>query len=200
MARLARRLHFVVAYPSLGHRPGAGTSSKHTRCPRRGLGPGGCRQTKGEFAMLTRCLPVNLPSASYDSPIDRLFNEMLSGLGGELAVPFQGVKAFPALNIWHDEHNVFVEAELPGFSMEQVDISLAGRELTLQARRETDSTVKGAEFIRRERASGTFGRTIRLPVNVDAQQVTAKLSDGVLMVTLPKAPEARSRKIAVNAG
>ena len=55
-------------------------------------------------------------------------------------------------------------------------------------------------YHRRERASGEFARTVRLPVEVDADQVQARLQDGVLLVTLPKAAAARPRRIKVNVG
>jgi len=112
-------------------------------------------------------------------------------------VPF-GPRAFPALNIWQDEQNVLVEAELPGFTMEQVEISLTGRDLTIQAQRSTDTT-EGDEktWLRRERSTGQFSRTVRLPVSVNSEEVCAKLADGVLTITLPKAAEAKARKITV---
>ncbi len=152
--------------------------------------------------MLTRRFPVSaatLPAfpafGDFDRMIDNLFNSAFEG--GEVPVPF-GPRAFPALNIWQDEQNVLVEAELPGFTMEQVEISLTGRDLTIQAQRSTDTT-EGDEktWLRRERSTGQFSRTVRLPVSVNSEEVCAKLADGVLTITLPKAAEAKARKITV---
>lgn len=156
-------------------------------------------------ACSTACVPAGSYAAGtqahgFSREIDRLFNEVLTGLGGEFVVPAALTKPFPALNICHDEHQIVVEAELPGFTMEQIDINLSGRDLTLRVQRETDSSTSNATFVSRERASGSFSRSVRLPVNVDPQAVSATLTDGVLTITLPKAPEAKPRKIAVNAG
>jgi HSP20 family protein len=134
------------------------------------------------------------------SHVDRLLNEAFRGVrgfGGEVPVPFATAKPFPAMNMWHDEGAFFVEAELPGFSMNDVEISLKGRELTLNATRKTETDSENAEFLRRERATGTFSRTVRLPVAVDAEKVSARLNSGVLTITLPKAAEVLPRKIAV---
>lgn len=143
---------------------------------------------------------ANVPMTDLSSHVDRLLNEAFRGFqsaGGEVPVPYGTAKPFPALNMWHDETAFHIEAELPGFSMNDVEINLKGRELTLNATRNTDSTVQNAEFLRRERASGTFSRTVRLPVGVDADKVSAKLTSGVLTITLPKAAEVLPRKINV---
>lgn len=144
-----------------------------------------------------------VPMTDLSSHVDRLLNEAFRGVGGvaafggEVPVPFGTAKPFPALNMWHDAGAFHVEAELPGFSMNDVEISLKGRELTLNATRRTETGADNAEFLRRERATGTFSRTVRLPVAVDADKVTARLSSGVLSITLPKAAEVLPRKIAV---
>jgi HSP20 family protein len=141
---------------------------------------------------------ANVPMTDLSSHVDRLLNEAFRGFaGGEVPVPYGTAKPFPALNMWHDESAFHIEAELPGFSMNDVEINLKGRELTLNATRNTDSTTQNAEFLRRERASGTFSRTVRLPVSVDADKVSAKLTSGVLTITLPKAAEVLPRKINV---
>ncbi|MBN8644093.1 MAG: Hsp20/alpha crystallin family protein [Planctomycetes bacterium] len=146
--------------------------------------------------MLARCIPAALPMTDLSHEVDRVFNEVFRGMEREFPMVAES-KPFPALNVWHDEKAFYVEAELPGFTMENIEISLVGPELTLTAARRIDSGEEGATFLRRERVSGSFSRTIRLPVIVDPEKVTAKLTNGVLTVSLPKAPEALPRKIAV---
>lgn len=146
--------------------------------------------------MLARCIPSALPMTDLSHEVDRVFNEVFRGMEREFPMVAES-KPFPALNVWHDEKAFYVEAELPGFTMENIEISLVGPELTLTAARRIDSGEEGATFLRRERVSGSFSRTIRLPVIVDPEKVTAKLTNGVLTVSLPKAPEALPRKIAV---
>jgi HSP20 family protein len=111
-------------------------------------------------------------------------------------------RAFPALNVWEDEQSLHVEAELPGFSMENLEITTLGNELTIAGSR-TEAAAEGATFHRRERATGgasEFKGTLRIGMPIDVEKVTAKLEQGVLTVTLPKAAVAKPRKIEVKAG
>lgn len=151
--------------------------------------------------MLTRCTPAAVPMTDLSAHVDRLLNEVFAGFTPETSTVFSPAKPFPALNLWHDEAAIYIEAELPGFTMDDIDISLIEKEITLTATRrieiEETPKMKGFEFIRRERAEGTFSRSVRLPVPVDPEKVTAKLVHGVLTVILPKAPEALPRRIAV---
>jgi len=106
--------------------------------------------------------------------------------------------AFPALNVWEDEQNLYAEAELPGFGMENLEVYVVGNELTIKGERPEEHLEKGA-YHRRERGTGTFNRTLQLPMQIDSNRVEATLKDGVLFVTLPKAAEARPRKVQVKA-
>ena len=104
--------------------------------------------------------------------------------------------AYPALNLWDDGDAFHAEAELPGFTIDDLDLSVAGAELRIRGRRESRSK-EGWAIHRRERPSGEFARTITFPAEIDADRVQAALKDGVLSITLPKAPSAKPRKIDV---
>jgi len=123
--------------------------------------------------------------------MDQIFREF-----AEDGTPFGG--PFPALNAWEDDHNFYVEAELPGFRIEDVELHVRGAELTLSGERKPQEK-PDVTYHRRERAHGRFHRTLELPVPIEADKVQATLSDGVLTVTLPKAEAARPRKIEVKA-
>lgn len=103
---------------------------------------------------------------------------------------------FPAVNLWENGDKIFVEAEVPGFSMDQVEVLVDGQELTIKGRHEVP-TEKDQVWHRRERVSGEFVRHVTLPLEVDAEKVEASLKDGVLMIVLPKHERARARKITV---
>jgi HSP20 family protein len=105
----------------------------------------------------------------------------------------------PAMNVRADHDKVTVTAELPGVSLEDVDVSVVGRRLTLRGERRTSEPAAGGRYHRRERESGRFGRAVTLPYPVEVNAVTAALKDGVLTVTLPRAETDRPRKIAVQA-
>lgn len=102
----------------------------------------------------------------------------------------------PTLNLWDDGERFHAEAELPGFKIEEVELSVAGAQFEIRGRR-TFEPKKGWTVHRHERASGEFARTVTFPAEIDAANVQAVLKDGVLSVTLPKAPSAKPRKIEV---
>ena len=122
----------------------------------------------------------------WNQQMDQLWN-------GALAAPSA---AYPALNLWDDGENFHAEAELPGFKIEDIDLAVAGCNLRIRGKRETPSEKHWAVH-RQERPSGEFSRTIAFPAEIDADRVQAALKDGVLRVTLPKAPTAKPRKIEV---
>ena len=106
--------------------------------------------------------------------------------------------AFPAVNAWEDADNVYVEAELPGLKLDDIELFVVGDELTVKGeRRHVDE--EDVSYHRKERGTGCFSRVFRLPVGVDADKVEAALRDGVLTVTMPKAAEAKPRKVEVKA-
>ncbi len=103
---------------------------------------------------------------------------------------------YPAINVWDDGESFRAEAELPGFKIEDVELVVAGSQLQIRSRR-TFELREGWTVHRQERASGEFSRTATFPAEIDADKVQAALKDGVLSVTLPKAPSAKPRKIEV---
>ena len=138
---------------------------------------------------------------------DRLWTSLTAAppLHGWQAGPAEREGLFPAANVGESDEAIVVEAELPGLDASDVDISVAGEELVLRGSRagRSESPAGNGEkaspvtWHRRERGSGEFERRIELPVPVDAARVEARLLDGVLTVTCPKAPQAQPRKVAV---
>jgi HSP20 family protein len=127
------------------------------------------------------------PFRMLRTAMDRLMEE----------APFIAQRAtFPALNVWEDSEHLYVEAELPGLTAENIEASVVGRELTIKGRRSMELP-ENVTLHRRERGTGEFTRTLTLPIDVDAQQVRGALHDGVFTITLPKSPAAKSRKITV---
>ena len=108
--------------------------------------------------------------------------------------------SFPAMNVWTDEDSAIVTAELPGVSIEDVDISVERDTLTLRGRRQPEEVGEDAVYHRRERRFGGFQRTFRLSFQVAADKVEAELKNGLLSIILPRAEEDKPRKIAIKAG
>ena len=124
--------------------------------------------------------------------IDRLYDAFAATPKG---VARSGV--FPALNISEDADKIYVRAELPGITPEEIEITTHDRNLIIKGERKISKEAEKVSYHRREREAGTFRRIISLPTQVNASKVTAACKDGVLTVTLPKAVEAKPRKIEV---
>jgi HSP20 family protein len=104
---------------------------------------------------------------------------------------------FPAFNVWEDNDTVFVEAELPGLDLKDLEIYVTGgNQLTLKGERKPSVPEKGL-WHRQERVFGKFSRSLTLPYAVNADKVDAHFENGVLTVKLPKHESAKPRKIAV---
>lgn len=135
------------------------------------------------------------PLSRLHESMDRWVDSALSGLTSTDRPFFAGGR-FPALNIWEDERTLFVEAEVPGVTMDSIDVSILDGELTIRATR-SFTLPEGAAVIRQDRPTGEFVRAFTLPCAVDESAIDASLKDGVLTITLPKAAEVMPRKIAV---
>ncbi|MFO0937899.1 MAG: Hsp20/alpha crystallin family protein [Gemmataceae bacterium] len=132
-------------------------------------------------------------------PFRELWNEF-SRLSSDVNKTFSNRSdAFgPAMNVWTDEHHVYVESDLPGLDASKIDVTVTeGNRLSISGERSLP-TANNAVWVRQERPVGTFTREFELPVVVDADRVQAKYESGVLKLTLPKSEAAKPRKIAVS--
>ena len=146
--------------------------------------------------MILRRLDANGPVLRIRNDVDRLFNELVENVShGRVFAPF-GQRAFPALNVWEDDRTLYAEAELPGFKLDELEIYVSGDELTIKGERKDDAS-EDVTYHRRERGVGSFHRAVKLPVEVDAEKVEARLSNGALSMTLPKAQSVLPRKIEI---
>jgi HSP20 family protein len=115
------------------------------------------------------------------------------GPAGPSGVPV----AYPPVNVWDDDENIYLEAELPGIPLENLEITMTdGNRLTLKGQRKQAELSK-ATWHRLERSFGSFSRTLTLPVLVDSDRVEAHFELGDLRVKLPKSPKAKPRRIEV---
>jgi HSP20 family protein len=113
--------------------------------------------------------------------------------------PVEEVGWVPAIEMFEKEDQFIVKAELPGMKEEDIDVSVVGETLTIRGQRKAESEVKEDDYYCCERSYGSFSRSIALPSTVDAKKIEASYEDGVLEVSLPKAPEVKPQKVAVTA-
>ena len=132
---------------------------------------------------------------------ERLRGQMMRQLD-TMARSFEGrglsrTGVYPTLNISQDEQNLYIMAELPGMSAEELELTIENDNLTLRGEKKLPDTDQKVNYHRREREAGFFRRVISLPVRVDADQVTAQTQNGLLTITLPLAAEAKPRQISI---
>lgn len=107
--------------------------------------------------------------------------------------------ATPAFNLWADETGAVLTSELPGVSLEAIDITVTGKQVKVASSRKEEAAEGEQRHIRQERPQGQFARTFQMPFAVDAARVEATLANGVLAITLPRAESDKPRKIEVRA-
>lgn len=109
------------------------------------------------------------------------------------------VAAFPALDLWQDQGSLYVEAELPGMEIGDLEIYVTGgNQLSIRGERKPP-VVEGGTWHRQERGYGQFSRLLNLPCEVKTDAVEAHFKDGVLSITLPKSEAARPRRLQIKA-
>lgn len=107
--------------------------------------------------------------------------------------------SFPAINIWSDEENALITAEIPGISKDDLEITVTGDTLNINGTKRMEETPEDAQYHRRERSYGEFNRSIQLPYTVDVNKVKADFALGVLKVFLPRVEAEKPKKITVKA-
>ena len=136
---------------------------------------------------------------------DRLFERMLATplLTEPLPAPTlpavaeYGMEWAPALDLVETEKEFVIRLDLPGVHKENVDLKLLGELLTIVGRRDEVKEYRAGTALWRERETGKFIRTIRLPARADEKKVEAIYQDGILTVTLPKAEVPIGEKILI---
>ena len=103
----------------------------------------------------------------------------------------------PHLNITEDENNFYVRAELPGVDPDDIEITAQDNDLIINGERKIPPEGENVSYHRREREAGSFRRITSLPTHIDSSKVAAVCKNGLLTVTLPKAPTVKARQIDV---
>jgi len=129
--------------------------------------------------------------------MDRVWNDY-EGAWGVTRTPSQTLSAgmWPRFNVLDAGSNLLVTADVPGLSDKDLNVSLEDGVLTVSGERK-GLVPEGYTAHRRERSNVRFSRSLALPLKVDPEKAAASVKDGVLTITIAKAPEARPRQIAV---
>jgi HSP20 family protein len=146
----------------------------------------------------------NYPSMGWRHPfadlerMSRQVDRLTHGLLGQPGLGWRPASVFPAINLTEDTDKYYLRAELPGIKADALDIQAVGRNLTLSGERTIPSEGETVRYHRREREAGKFSRVIGLPGDIDTNKVDAKLTNGMLTVTIAKAEAAKPKQITIN--
>jgi len=129
--------------------------------------------------------------------MDRLWEDYF-GPGRKALRPME-MEWIPSVDVSETEDKVVVKAEVPGMDAKDIDISLSGDMLTIKGEKKAETEEKGENFHLLERSYGSFSRSLRLPVGVEAEKIEAAYKQGVLTITCPKKEEVKTKAIEIKA-
>jgi HSP20 family protein len=129
--------------------------------------------------------------------MDRMWQDWDADEPG-LSTQLSSSQAWPRVNVFDTGSALVLKADVPGVHEKDLQISINQGALSISGERKGDAP-EGYAVHRQERGAVNFSRAFSLPVPVDADKTTATVKDGVLTITLAKAPEAQPRKIGVQA-
>jgi HSP20 family protein len=138
--------------------------------------------------MRTRPENWNLANSLFQD-FDRLFNDV--------ATPTANVSTYPA-DLYETDEQVVFEMAVPGVKVEDLDISVEGRQLFVRGKLPTTEDTNRRYWVKAI-PTGEFTRTVTLPNGVNTDNVEANVQHGILRVALPKVAEAKVKKISINA-
>lgn len=142
-------------------------------------------------------MPVVTRTRSPLNEMNRLAREMDSLFGG---ISGSNDLWSPPVDVEETPDQLVLTAELPGMQHEDIDVELEDGVLTIQGEKKEEQKDENTQGLLYERRWGSFTRRFTLPRAVDANNITANFENGILTIRVPKAEEAKGRKIQITAG
>ncbi len=134
--------------------------------------------------------------ATLQEQVNRLFGNVLDRSAEESNLTTWA----PAVDIYETEHELVVKADLPEVDPKELDIRVENNLLTIRGERKFEKKVNEDNYLRIERAYGSFSRSFSLANTVNSEAIKADYLNGVLTLTIPKREEAKPKQIRVNVG
>jgi len=131
---------------------------------------------------------------SLQEQVNRLFNDAFERQGEESSLTAWA----PAVDIYETEHELVVKADLPDVDPKDLDIRVENNVLTIRGERKFEKKVNEENYLRVERAYGSFARSFTLANSVNSDAIKADYQNGVLTLTIPKKEEAKPKQIKIN--
>jgi HSP20 family protein len=104
----------------------------------------------------------------------------------------------PAVDIYETENELVIKADLPDVAEKDIDVRIENNMLTIRGERKFEESVKEDNYLRVERAYGSFSRSFSLPNTVNTEAIQASYKDGVLKIELPKRAESKPKQVKIN--
>ena len=143
-------------------------------------------------------VPVNRASRAVSPQLSRLLDDSVERFFGTATGDGDAARS-PALDVAETDSAYTVRLDVPGVSKEDVKVSVAGRQVSVQAQSQPAPEAKdGERVVYRERAATRYARSFTLRAEVDQAEAVAKLEHGVLTLTLPKRSARSAVQISVN--
>ena len=136
------------------------------------------------------------PSLSLRHVMDRLLEDAVVAPRHGGATNWGG----PALDIYEEGDTLVVEAQLPGFQADDIDVNVERGVLTISGKTAAESESKGRNYLVREQRAGQFSRSFQLPAVYHADPSAATYEHGILRLAFPKSEQAKPRRIQLNTG
>jgi len=140
--------------------------------------------------------------APFETEVERLFDRALSIFDLPIYAPGTFILERPLLapmEVFDSDGHTVVRLEVPGMTMDDIDISVSDGLLTIKGEKKAEREIKGKGRYCSERTYGSFHRTLSVPKDMDESNIHATYDNGVLEVLLPKAEEKKGRKVKVQA-
>jgi HSP20 family protein len=144
---------------------------------------------------LTRWEPFR-GAASLQEQVNRLFGDVLERTGEESSLTAWA----PSVDIYETEHELVIKADIPEVDPKDLDIRVENNILTIRGERKFEKKVNEDNYLRVERAYGSFSRSFSLANTVNPEAIQADYQNGVLTLNIPKREEAKPKQIKVNVG
>ena len=137
------------------------------------------------------------PFSALQQDIDRLFEGFSRGFTGFAGFPSR--ELMPSMDLSETDKEIEISAELPGLEEKDIQLNVSDNVLTIRGEKKNEREETKKDYHLIERSYGSFTRSVQLPDGVNADNIKAVMSKGVLKVTVPKPAPAQTKKIDIKA-
>lgn len=132
--------------------------------------------------------------SSLQEQVNRLFEGSFPSRGDKPTLTAWA----PAVDVYETENELVIKADLPDVSEKDLDVRIENNMLTIHGERKFEQKVREENYLRMERAYGSFSRSFSLPNSVNTEAIKAEYKDGVLNITLPKRAESKPKQVKID--